>query len=309
MASKISPMDIACLGNARYHGGMHGYIPLAMAIVHNCGFTEVNMDNVTLSHNKIVHLHTKILAHWDHPWGYYSGPQVDRIMEKGLSSFPCLTTLTVDATMEFYDNLHKTLVIYLLPVMPFDCISIKMGFEVLCPPGLGLPCYAIIARVLMEILPKILPRPDTHVALLIMMTCMESGNGYDLLWHILMLTVPGFNPTIPVTIPAWQDNDIFEFATSFSLYFWLQTKKGVVYDNCTHSTTFLNAVLNPAYTYVITTLLTCINNYYAADDEGYLPIHLCVMGLASQLHKNACARASAVVPCACQTAGFKGGWK
>jgi hypothetical protein len=35
--------------------------------------------------------------------------------------------------------------IFLLPVMPFDCISIKMGFEALCPPGLGVNKYAVIA--------------------------------------------------------------------------------------------------------------------------------------------------------------------
>jgi hypothetical protein len=217
-------------------------------------------------------------------------------MEKGLSLFPCLTTLTVHAAVEFHDSLHKLPLIYLLPVMPFDCISLKMGFKVLCPPGLGLPCYVKIPRVLMEIFPRFLSRTDTHIASLIMMTCMESGNGYDLLWQILVLTVPGFNPTILVTIPVWQDDIIFEFATSFRLYFRLQAKKGVVYNDHTRSTTLLNAVLNPAYTDVITTLLTCINNYYAVDDKGYLPIHLCVMGLASQLHKNACAQASAVVP-------------
>jgi hypothetical protein len=109
---------------------------------------------------------------------------------------------------------------------------------------------------------------------------MESGNGYNLLWRVLILTVPGFDPTIPVTIPVWQDEDIFEFVTSFCLYFWLQAKKGVVNDDRSCSTTFLNAVLNPAYTNVITTLLTCINNYYIADDEGYLPNHLCVIVLS-----------------------------
>ncbi len=67
-------------------------------------------------------------------------------------------------------------------------------------------------------------------------------------------------------------------------------------------------VLEPAYTDVITTLLTCINNYYSTDDEGYLPIHLCVMGLAAQLHKTAGKRASAVVPRVRCTAGLKGGW-
>jgi hypothetical protein len=117
--------------------------------------------------------------------------------------------------------------IYLLFAMPFDCICIKMGFEALCPPGLGLPCYAMIAWVLMEILPKVLPRFDMQITSLIMMTHMELGNGYNLLLRVLMLMVPGFDPTIPVTIPVWQDEDIFEFVSSFCLYFRLQAKKGL----------------------------------------------------------------------------------
>jgi hypothetical protein len=271
LASKISPMDIVRFGNMRYHGGPCGYTQLMMNIVHNCGFTELNTNDIIISYNKIIHLHTEVLAHWDHPRGYYLGPQVDRILEKGISSFPRLTVLTVDATVEFYDNLHKTSLIFLLPVMPFNCISIKIGFEALCPPGLGLPHYAIIARVLMEVLPKLLPRTDTQVTSLIMMPRMESGNGYDLLWQIMALTVPGFDPTIQVMILAWQDDDIIVFSTSFALYFRLQVKKGVVSDDRTRSTTLLNAVLEPAYTDAITTLLTCINNYYSMDDKSYLP--------------------------------------
>jgi hypothetical protein len=85
MALKISPMDIVRLGNARYHGGPHGYNPLTMIIVHNCGFTELNTDNIIMSYNEIVYFHTEVLAHWDHPRGYYSGPQVNRIIEKEIS--------------------------------------------------------------------------------------------------------------------------------------------------------------------------------------------------------------------------------
>jgi hypothetical protein len=219
-------MDVGCLGNTCYHGGPHGYSQLTMKIVHNCGFTKLNTNDVIMSYNEIIHLHTEVLAHWEHPRQYYLGPQVDRILDKGISTFPCLTTLRVDATVEFYDNIHKTSLIYLLPEIPFNCISIKMGFEALCPPGLGLPRYAIIAQVLMEVLPKLLPQTDTQVTSLITMTWMESGNGYDLLWRTLALTVPEFDPTIPGMIPAWQDNDIFVFATSFALYFCLQAKKG-----------------------------------------------------------------------------------
>jgi hypothetical protein len=71
--------------------------------------------------------------------------------------------------VEVYDAFHKILFSYLLPVMPFDCISIKMGYEALCPPGLGLPCYAVIARVLMEHLPQLLSCADAQVYLLVNM--------------------------------------------------------------------------------------------------------------------------------------------
>ncbi len=98
-------------------------------------------------------------------------------------SFPRLEALNVDAAVAFYDDFQKTSMIYLLLVMPFDCICIKMGFEALCPPGLGLPHYAMITWVLMEILLKVLPRFNTQITSLITMTCMESGNGYNLLWQ------------------------------------------------------------------------------------------------------------------------------
>ena len=121
--------------------------------------------------------------------------------------------------VEFYNAFHKTAIIYLLPVMPFDCICIKIGFEALCPPGLGIPRYAMILRVLMELLPRLLPRSDTQISSLINMVCMESGHGYDLLWRVMALSVPGFDPIRQVKIPAWEDDDIFDYALSFLLYF------------------------------------------------------------------------------------------
>ena len=94
----------------------------------------------------------------------------------------------------------------------------------------------------------------------------------------------------------WQDDDIFDFAISFLLYFRLQAKKGVVQDDRTHSLTFLNALGEPAYADTVTTLLTCIMNYPSEWDDGYLPTHLCVMGLANQINTDARSRALAVVP-------------
>ena len=159
-----------------------------------------------------------------------------------------------------------------------------MGFEALCPPGLGIPRYAMISRVLMEILPRLLPRSDTQISSLINMVRMESGNGFDLLWRVMAMSVPGFDPTRQVSIPAWDDADIFDFALSFLLYFRLLAKKGVLQDDRTNSISFLNAITEPAYADAITTLMTCITNYASGLDDGYLPPNLCIMGLATQLH-------------------------
>jgi len=247
-----------------------------------------------LSYTDIIDVHTKTLENWDH-----------RILEKGLSAFPRLTASDMKASVEFYDAFHKTALLYLLPVMPFDCISIKMGFEALCPPGLGLPRYAMIARVLMELLPRLLPiRTDTQISTLVNMVRMESGNGYDLLWRVLALSVPGFDPTIQVAIPVWADDDIFEFGLSFLLYFRLQAKRGIAQDDRTQSISFLNAINEPAFADAITTLMTCITNHVSGFDDGYLPANLCIMGLANQLHTNARTRAYSVVPRVRRTLGM-----
>jgi hypothetical protein len=153
LSQRISPFDVARLGNVRYHGGTHGYQPLTEGIIHRCGYTEINSSDVLLAYNDIIEVHSRTCDNWEHPRGHYTGPQLERILEKGIGSFPRLSKLDVEHTVEFYDAFHKTAIIYLLPVIPFDCICIKMGFEALCPPGLGIPLYAMISRVLMELLP------------------------------------------------------------------------------------------------------------------------------------------------------------
>ena len=123
---------------------------------------------------------------------------------------------------------------------------------------------------------------------------MESNNGYDLLWRILKLTVPGFDPTFPVKIPTWSNDGIFDFAHVFQLYYRLLSKKGDFHDDKTCSTTFLQAISYYAFADLITTLLTCIN--FSVDDDGYLPGSLCIMGLAHQLNKAAKLHAKSVFP-------------
>jgi hypothetical protein len=130
---------------------------------------------------------------------------------------------------------------------------------------------------------------------------MDSGNGYVLMWHLLALSVPGFDLSIPVKLPSC----IFNFALLFILYFWLQAKKGMVQDDCTCSTTFLNSTYKPMYADAIAALQLCITNYASTLVDGYLRSHQCLMGLANQINNNACTRAHAVIPCICRTLGME----
>jgi len=86
---------------------------------------------------------------------------------------------------------------------------------------------------------------------------MESNNGYDLLWRILELTIPGLDPTFPIKIPTWSDDGIFNFAHAFQLYYCLLSKQGDFHDDKMRSTMFLQAINDYAFANLITTILTC----------------------------------------------------
>jgi hypothetical protein len=180
-----------------YRKKVHGTTncsPLTKGIIHNCRYTAINSMDEIESFNNIILLHAEVYDHRENPRANHNGPQLDRILERGLLTFPRLTSLDVEAVIEFYNKLQKTSSTYLLPIMPDDYISIKMGYEVLCLPGLAIFWYEAIARVLLEVLPRILPKTDSQVLTLVTVVCTESNNGYDLLWCILTLPVPGFDP-------------------------------------------------------------------------------------------------------------------
>ncbi len=230
------------------------------------------------------------------PCTFQSGPSVDRILDKGLAVFPKLGTLDKAVAVEFYNQLQKMSTLFLLPLMLFDAVNLHMGFKDLCPPGHGLPRYAEIAGLLMEVLPCLLPMLDSLEVSLVTVVQAESNKGYDFLWWVMELAVLGFNPTMQIIAPVWMGEDIFEFCLSYVLYFCLQVKKGHLYDDCTKSITFLQTVHDPAYIDVITTLLAHIDTFQSKDFI-YLPPTLCMMGLAAQMNKHARARVRDVLSC------------
>ncbi len=146
---------------------------------------------------------------------------MDKIIQKSLSVFPHLESTKVEDVVDFYDRLQEAGLSYVIALLPFDAIMLAHGFEGLCPPGLGLVRYATMSKALMELVPRLISSglsPQVNVTLALVR--FESNNGYDYLWRVLELTVPGFDPTIPICVPTWSNvEDIFHFAQAFLLFF------------------------------------------------------------------------------------------
>ena len=142
----MSRYDLAALAYKDYHGGVRGFDPLMIRTIKNCGYTAINLDDIILCYRDIIHLHRKTL---------------ERIMEKAMPLFQKLNGVTMADLVHFYDNFQKTGSIYLLPIMPFDAVNLDLGFEGLCPPGLGVDWYASIVAAIMEVIPRLLP---DHIA-------------------------------------------------------------------------------------------------------------------------------------------------
>ena len=67
--------------------------------------------------------------------------------------FQKLNGITMADLIHFYDNFQKTGSVYSLQVMLFDAVNLKLRFEGLCPPGLGVDRYASIAAAIMQVIP------------------------------------------------------------------------------------------------------------------------------------------------------------
>jgi hypothetical protein len=201
----MSRYDMAALADKDYHGGVPCFDPLTIKIIKNCGYTAINSDDIILCYRDIMLLHRKTLEGWTNVRTQQSGPSVKWIMEKAMPLFEKLEGIMTTDLVQFYDTFQKTDSIYLLPFMPFNAVSLKLGFEGLCSPGLGIDRYAAIATALMEVIPCLLPAHIARLSTVIATVWADSNNGYDLMWQLLALTVPGFDPAQHVLAPVWED--------------------------------------------------------------------------------------------------------
>jgi hypothetical protein len=172
--------------------------------------------------------------------------------------------------------------------MPFDAICLHNNYEGLFPPGLGMDTYAECCTAVLEILPCLLPTTNTKVTAIVFAVSNASRNGYDLLWRILELYVPGFDPTVPIAQPTWtRDSTILEFCQSHLLYFRLQAKKNVFFTARDRTNIFLRAVAPSEYVDVVTTIMTSVDTYRHPDNDGHLPDQFRLNEIAMLIHNNA----------------------
>ena len=292
---RTSRFDMATLAHAKYHGGTAGKPELTLDFIHECGYDSITVEapkDILICYNDIILVHRKVVAGWTNTRTGRSGPTVEYILEKALVNFPKLRSLDARAAVDFYDKLQKLSAGYLLPLMPFDAIKLSFNFKGLCPPGLGTHRYTEVGSALMDILPRLLPTTSTEITSAAATVGFESNNGYDLLWRVLELTVPGFDPAVPILPPTWHwDSDMFNFCHAHLLYFRLQAKKNNYFDARTCTSIVLRAIADSKYADIVTLLQAQVDSFRSTDgDDGYLPHHLRLSGIATLINTNAKAR-------------------
>jgi hypothetical protein len=291
---KTNRFDLAGLADSDYHIGDDGVALLSEGIISNCGYQSFHVDHpedVLLCFQEIINLHRLVVQTWTNTRTHFSGPVVEYIIEKALPVFPRLLNLDVSGTVKFYDGLQKISMRYLLPLMPFDSISLVFGYEGLCPPGLGTTRYSAIASAWMDVLPCLLPLKESEVESAIFSVGVDSNNGFDLMWRILELAVPGFKSMNPVQVPTWtSQTDVLSFCHAHLLYFRLQAKHNMFFSARTQTNMFLRNIQPSEFADVVTTLQSQVNAYLSDDDEGFLPANLCINGIATAIYMNASAR-------------------
>jgi hypothetical protein len=67
------------------------------------------------------------------------------------------------------------------------------------------PHYAAMCEAFMELLSWLIAGSlSSQVGGALASVCSKSNNGYDYyLWRVLAITVPGFDPTVPIEVLAW----------------------------------------------------------------------------------------------------------
>ncbi len=237
-------------------------------------------EDVILCFSEIQQLHKKVVQSWYNMHNQTLGPSVERILDRGLTIFPKLSTLVIDDAIEFYDKLQQLSAVYLLPLMPFDAMHLDFNLEGLCIPGVSTERYAKCATAFSP-------------------SCQLQSSSQNLLGsggvpkqkQPFLVDPQILSPSVPLEQPRWQCNtDILEFAQHHELYFWLQAKQQVYFSSRHWTNIFLQVVASLVYANIVTNIQSNIDAYRHPDNDNFFPQHFQLTKIATLIYSNAKAR-------------------
>jgi hypothetical protein len=200
--------------------------------------------------------------------------------------------LSIESWVDFYTHLTSDLKFYHIGLVPFDAIVLRYGYLGLVLPGIGDDRYLPMARVLYNILERLLPVDDPTIRM-----CNDSASGYTMdgfrwLHGIFTNFLPAFSPYITATPPLWHEvRDISRSAKLYNLYYRFLALQSVYHTDIVRSRAFLAGIdeesLRPSIISLQTGLVNFTNRLVGEfDDPTELPPHFGIDGLAAALIKS-----------------------
>ena len=271
------------MGLQDYHGGRSGLedgVDLTNFVLQQMGFSH------SASFPEMTRLHRTIRRNWFHHTLNTYGPQRETILNSKALIKLTLEKFDPCSVLAWYEKLVMTCEAYKIGLMPFDAIQFARGSLGLCIPGLGTDRFTEMASALCSVLQVCLSKASMRVTTMAAQVESRTRNGYDILWRVLCLYIPGFDPTKTVERPLWSDSDgnIILFANKFDLFYRLSLKNGHSHSDVVKSTLFLTGITEPAMMKVVEPLLIAVESASSASPlDGHLPPRLCFDELAIKI--------------------------
>ena len=272
------------MGLQDYHGGRSGLeegVDLSGITLQQLGFSHLG------SFPEVIRLHRTIRRNWYHHTLNTYGPQRDTILNSKALLKLTLEKFDPCSVLAWYEKLVTTCEAYKIGLMPFDAmIQFAKGALGLCLPGLGSDRFTEMASGLCSVLQVCLAKAPSRVTTMAAQVESRTRNGYDILWRVLRLYVPGFDPTKTVERPLWgdSDGDVIRYANKFDLFFRLSVKNGHSHSDVVKATLFLTGITEPAMMKVVEPLLIAVESAASVPPmDGSLPPRLCFDELAIKI--------------------------
>lgn len=284
-----APLTFAsCSGGTRlslYHEGRFGILDgfdLTPTFLRDTlGFTDED------SFQEMCRIHRSIRGNWFHKTNNTKGPQRDLIYSSKHLSNLKLEDFSLRSVVNWYERLVHVCESHHIALVPFNAIQFSKGLLGLCIPGLGSERFVDMASALCTVLALLLDGAPSRVTMMVR-TTEKSHNGYDILWRLLGLYVPGFDDTRTIDRPLWSasNGDAIDFADAFDLYFRLCAKANLFYSDLTRSRLFLEGITDPSLKAIVDAFLVALDTEPPyLGKEGQLPPKLCMPELAITINR------------------------